>query len=203
MKINTDMLLDRYLPKYDFTEVHSIKIKSSPEAAYKAMMELTLGEISGIVGLLFRLRALPEKMVGRKGKTLDFDNGKPLMSRMIGNGFVKIDEQVPREIVFGMIVPGSIGRVWKKTSGLNVTPATAQEFFSFKNPDYLWVVANFMVQDSDTLGVVVLSTESRTTALSSQARKSFTPYWRFIRPWSGLIRRMMLRGARRRAEKMA
>jgi hypothetical protein len=195
------MLLDKYLPKYDFTEVHSIKIKASPEAAYKAMMDVTLGEISGVVKLLFSLRELPETLAGRKDAMGGFDSGKPLMSQMIGNGFVKIDEQVPREIVFGMIVPGSIGRVWKKSSELNFTPPTPQEFFSFKNPDFLWVVANFMVQDSDTRGTVILSTESRTMGLSPQARKSFAPYWRFIRPWSGLIRRMMLRGAKRRAEK--
>jgi hypothetical protein len=195
------MLLDKYLPKYDFTEVHSIKIQSSPDAAYNAMKDVTLGEISGVVRLLFSLRELPETVVGRKDAMGGFSSGKPLMSQMIGNGFVKIDELVPHEIVFGMIVPGSIGRVWKKSSELNFTPTTPQEFFAFKNPDFLWVVANFMVQDLDTPGTVILSTESRTMGLSPQARKNFTPYWRIIRPWSGLIRRMMLRGARRRAEK--
>jgi hypothetical protein len=196
------VLLDKYLPKYDFTEVHTVKIRATPEAAYKAMMEVTLPEMTGIVKFLFDLRAIPEKIVGRKRKALGFDKDKPVINQMLGNGFVKIEEKEPQEIVFGLIVPGAIGRVWKKSSGQNVIPKNADEFFAFKDPDYLWVVANFMVEEFSNPGTVILSTESRTMALSRQAHKSFAGYWFMIRPWSGLIRRLMLRGAKRRAERI-
>ncbi len=46
------LLLDKYLPEYDFTEVHTIKIRATPEVAYRAMQDTTLGEIHGFVRFL-------------------------------------------------------------------------------------------------------------------------------------------------------
>jgi hypothetical protein len=195
------MLLDKYLPKWDFTEVHTIKVKATPDAAYRALLEVTMPELSGIVSLLFYLRTLPEKMAGRRGNWLNSESNKPMMGQMLENGFVKIEEQAPQEIVFGMIVPGAIGRVWKKSSNLDVTPEDAPQLLAFKDPEYLWVIANFMVKATDKPGTVILYTESRTKGLSPKATKSFSPYWAFIRPWSGLIRRLWLRAIKRRAER--
>jgi hypothetical protein len=193
------MLLDKYLPKYDFTEVHTIRVKATPEAAYRAIKETTLEEISGIVRWLFWLRELPEKMVGRK--TNPMTSKGPMLGQMEQNGFTIIQEQPPREDVFGLIVPGKIGRVWDKTSGYGSRVANAEEFLAFKDPNYLLVIANLLVEDSDVPGVVTVYTESRTMALSDKARKSFRPYWFIIRPWSGLIRRLWLKAIKRRAEK--
>lgn len=193
------MLLDDIQPEYDFTEVHTIRVKAEPEAAYHAVMEITLAEISGIMRLLFFLRGLPEKAVGRTGMTAN--TGEPLLAYMLRNGFVKLAEQVPHEIVFGLIVPGNIGRVWKKSSDSAIVPADAQEFLAVKDPDCLWVVANLLVETTDTPGFVTVRTESRMRALSPRARKKFTAYWRIIRPFSGLIRILWLRGIKRHAEK--
>jgi hypothetical protein len=192
------MLLDDFLPTYDFTEVHLIQIKANPEVVFRAIKELTLAEISSIVRLLFFLRSLPEKAAGRKGMTTD--SREPLLPWMLRNGFTQLTEQSPREIVFGTVVPGNIGRVWQKSSSLDIPPVDAQEFLTFNHPDYICVVANLLVEDADKAGCVTVRTESRSRALSSQARKNFTPYWRIIRPFSGLIRRLWLRGIRRRAE---
>jgi hypothetical protein len=193
------MLLDKYLPKYDFTEVHTIKVKASPEVAYRAIKDTTLEEISGIVQWLFWLRELPEKMVGRN--TNPMTSKGPMLGQMEQNGFTIIQEQPPREDVFGLIVPGKIGRVWDKSSGYGSQVGNAEEFLAFKNPNYLLVVANLMVEDTGVPGVVTVYTESRTMGLSEKSRKSFRPYWAFIRPWSGLIRRLWLRAIKKRAEK--
>jgi hypothetical protein len=199
-KENT-MLLDEYLPKYDFTEVHTINVSAAPETAYRAIKDTTLEEISGFVRFLFWLREMPEKMVGRN--TNSMTSKGPMLGQMEKNGFTMIQEQPPREDVFGLIVPGKIGRVWDKTSGYGSQVANTAEFLAFKDPRYLLVVANLMVQDSDVPGVVTVYTESRTMALSEQARKSFRLYWAFIRPWSGLIRRLWLNAIKRRAERTA
>jgi hypothetical protein len=193
------MLLDKYLPKYDFTEVHTTKVKATPEVAYQAVKDTALEELSGIVQWLFWLRELPEKMVGRN--TNPMTSKGPMLGEMEQNGFTMIREQPPREIVFGLIVPGKIGRVWDKSSGYGSQVANAEEFLAFNDPRYLLVVANLMVEDSGVPGVVTVYTESRTMALSEKSRKSFRPYWAFIRPWSGLIRRLWLRAIKRRAEK--
>lgn len=195
----TPMLLDKYLPKYDFTEVHTIKVKATQEVAYRAVQDTTLEELSCIVRWLFWLRELPEKMVGRNTNPM---TSKGLMlGEMEQNGFTMIKELPPREVVFGLIVPGKIGRVWDRSSGYGSQVANAEEFLAFSSPDYLVVIANLAIQDSGIPGVVTVYTESRTMALSERSRKSFRPYWAIIRPWSGLIRRLWLKAIQRRAEK--
>ena len=198
------MLLDQYLPGYDFTEVHTIKIKASPEIAYQAMLATTMSEIHWFVKFLFALRAWPERLAGRKENPLYspmLADNKSLIGQMLADEFVQIDEQAPREIVFGLIVPGSIGRVWKKSSSQILKMTGAEPFLAFNDPAFLHVVANFTVEDAPEPGYVIVRTESRTKGLSEKARRSFRPYWWVIRPWSGLIRRLWLRAIKRRAER--
>lgn len=195
------MLLDEILPEYDFTEVHTIGVKADLETVFSAIMETTPAEISSIMRFLFFLRSLPEKAVGRKDMTMN--SREPMLSSMLNDGFTKLAEENSREVVFGLIVPGKIGRVWCKSSNLEVPVSNTREFFDFNHPGYLHVVANLLVEDTGKPGLVTIRTESRTRALSDQARKNFTPYWRIIRPFSGLIRRLWLRGIKRRAEQVS
>jgi len=192
------MLLDDILPVYDFTEVHSIRIKASAEAVFKAVKEVTPANISVVMRVLFSLRSFPEKLAGRQG--LDLTNQDPLLSQMMKRGFLMLAEQAPGEFVFGRIVPGTIGRVWLKSSMQVREPSDLAEFQAFNSPDYLSVVANFLITDAEQAGFVTVRTESRTKALSEQARNNFAPYWRIIRPFSGLIRRVWLSAIKRRAE---
>jgi hypothetical protein len=193
------MLLNKYIPEYDVTEVHSIRVKASPEAIYRALSELTLTEISGIVRLLFWLRSLPEK---REKRVLEkLSNKQPMLQSIMKNGFVTIAGNPPQELVFGLMAPGDIGRFWKKNSITNIQFKDADSFMAFTDPNYIRVVANFSIEQSDKPGWVIVRTESRSVGLSKKAFQQFRPYWRIIRPWSGLIRRLWLRGIKRKAER--
>jgi hypothetical protein len=57
-------------------------------------------------------------------------------------------------------------------------------------------VADFRVEPGG------LSTETRVHVEDPVARRKFARYWRVIRPFSGLIRILLLRAAKRRAEAM-
>jgi hypothetical protein len=46
----------------------------------------------------------------------------------------------------------------------------------------------------------VLTTETRVHVPDPSSRRSFSRYWRVVRPFSGLIRLLVLRAAKRRAE---
>ena len=48
-------------------------------------------------------------------------------------------------------------------------------------------------------GGVKVSTETRIACADDGARRRFGPYWFFVRPFSGLIRRIWLREIRRQA----
>ena len=41
-----DLLLNKYLPAYDFNEVHSVSIHASPEKVFAAVKNLTPSELS-------------------------------------------------------------------------------------------------------------------------------------------------------------
>ncbi len=47
---------------------------------------------------------------------------------------------------------------------------------------------------------VHLATETRIRYFGTAARRKFRLYWTFVGPFSGLIRRALLRGVRRRAQ---
>jgi hypothetical protein len=190
------VLLDDVQPSFDVTEVHSIKVNARPEIVFSAMKNVTLGEISAAVRLLLFLRAIPEKMVGRERKTASVE--RPFFSSLQDNGFLLLGEKEKEEIVFGRMVPAGVGRVWRASSAREVPLSGAAEFLAFDHPDYIRVVANLMVEPNGAHGVIV-RTESRCLALSRNALREFMPYWRIIRPGSGLIRRLWLRGIRAHA----
>jgi hypothetical protein len=57
-------------------------------------------------------------------------------------------------------------------------------------------VWNFAVAD-ETLGAVRITTETRVLCGDAASRRRFRRYWFFVRPFSGLIRIVMLRAIRR------
>jgi len=194
------MRLDDFMPTHDWNEFHAITVQASLDRVMHAIKTLPPEELSPIVHLLFAIRALPEKLFGRG--ELEFAGAKPFLEQMVETGFVMLDESDPGEIVFGLIVPGQIGRFWKQPQNDVSLPANAQEFVDFAHPDYVKVVANFFLQEAGNSNIRT-STETRIRALSHRARKDFRFYWRVIYPGSALIRRMWLRAVKRRAERAA
>ncbi len=52
------MLLNKYLPHFQFNEIHSTIVKGSSIDSYNAAMEMDLSD-SKIITILFKLRSLP------------------------------------------------------------------------------------------------------------------------------------------------
>ena len=73
-------------------------------------------------------------------------------------------------------------------------PGTAEEFLAYSREDMCKAVIDFRV------GAGSLSTETRVHVADPVSRRRFRRYWFVIRPFSGLIRILLLRAARRRAE---
>ena len=40
------MILDKFLPTYEFNEIHTVKVNAPPERVFTAMKELTAAELS-------------------------------------------------------------------------------------------------------------------------------------------------------------
>lgn len=192
------MLLDKFADDYHINMVHATHVQAPPGRVLTAVKELPASELSPVVHLLFAIRALPEKLFGRQ--EMRFAGQKiPMLDQMFSSGFVKLAEDPDRELVFGLIVPSNIGRVWQKPDYDLDQITSAQDFVDFDHPNFCKVAGNFYVEAAGR-SQVTMSTCSRVQALSPQARKRFAPYWFIIYPGSALIRHLWLNAIKRRAE---
>jgi hypothetical protein len=192
------MLLDTYLPAFDFNEVHRIAIQAPPERIFHSIKELSSSEWSPLINWMFALRSFPERLFGKNWT--QFSGDRPLLEQMLESTFVLLAETPERELVLGLLIPATIGQFWKTSNGIPSRLSSAQEFADFDQPDYAKVAFNFLVGEGVGGAGVAVTTETRIHALSPATRKNFALYWRVIGPGSALIRRLWLRAIKRRAE---
>ena len=169
--------LDRFLGRWDFAEYHSIEVDAPPERVDAQVRDLDLGR-SRVVRLLFRLRGMPARSARLDG--------------MQGIGFQLLDDRPGEEIVLGLI-----GRFWTSDGGL--CRFDAQDFVAFDEPGWAKAVWNFRMTPLNG-GRTRLETETRVLCTDARSRRRFRVYWTFIRPFSGLIRRVALREVKNKAE---
>jgi hypothetical protein len=171
------VLIDDLLPEYDFFERHSTNVAAAPEPVYEIARRLDMSG-SHVIRLLFRLRGLP-------AAALNLDGLRAL-------GFSILAERPGQELVLGLV-----GRFWTRSAGL--LPVGASGFREFNQPGHAMAAWNFRVSARPG-GGTRLSTETRVRCTDAASRLSFRCYWLVVRPFSGLIRRVMLREVKRQAE---
>lgn len=184
------MELDRFLPEYDFHEVHSVRVNASPEGTYTATKELTPSDLPWPVHLMFRIRELPAKLTGKSTTELKADS--TFLEQLLGEEFMLLSDS-SEEIVFGLI-----GQFWKLRGGENIRLAEPCEFIDFATAGYAKAAANLAFEPAGD--ETVLSTETRIWAPDEKTRRKFAFYWRLISLGSGWIRIMWLNAIKRRAE---
>lgn len=177
--------LDEFAPVWQFGELHTIRIAAPAPRVFDAIRSVRADEI-----LLFRTLT----WIRRGGRPLsegilNAGERKPLIDVATRGGFVRLAEDVPRELVIGTVVMAPPG------AGGSLTPQVFQRTLP---PGFTLAAMNFRITP-DGPGYSVLSTETRVFANSSSARRRFAAYWRVIYPGSALIRRMWLRAIARRA----
>ncbi len=171
------MLIDSFLPEYDFSETHDIKIRATAETVFRALNAVDLCE-SAVIRWLFRLRGLPSRgMTLREMQRLRFE---------------VLGESENREILLGLV-----GRFWTIKGDLQ--KINSQNFREFDEKGFAKAVWNFTLAEAE--GETCLTTETRIKCLDAESRKKFEFYWAFIQPFSGLIRKEILKVIKQRAEK--
>jgi hypothetical protein len=180
--------LGRFLPAWHFREVHSTLVQAPRDHVYRAVLEVTPEEI-----FLFRTLVAIRRM-GRRSPDgiLNPPPGEPLLAVAARTQFRVLEERAPEEIAIGtlLVSPGRRGAT---------PPASPLEFEAARLRSGVALAAmNFRL--TEAAGGTLLVTETRVFAPDRDVRRRFALYWLAIRPGSGLIRRMWLRGIRRRAE---
>jgi hypothetical protein len=173
------LLLDKYLPDYHYSEKHEIGINAPAEKIYELVHNLDVSE-SRIIKILFALRGLPSRMLNKES--------------MQKTRFIELERIENTEMIIGLI-----GQFWKPNG--NLQEFEPSEFLNFNKTDFLKSVWNFhLIQKSPT--VTVLSTETRIQCLGPYSKRRFSGYWFLIRPFSGLIRKEMLRAIKKKSERL-
>ena len=184
------MQLPSFVPEPDAQEVHRIGIAAAPEAVYEALWSVDFGGLPVVRGLM-ALRALPARIL-RPGSCAP-GRRRATLHTLLEMGFGKLAEQPGREVVLGLT-----GRFWRPTG--NVLPFRAEDFAGPVPPGLARAAWNFAVEEQRP-GHTVLSTETRVVCGDAASRRRFRAYWLVVRPFSGLIRRAMLRAVKRACER--
>lgn len=171
--------LDDFLPVYEFSERHSLAIDAPAARIDAAFREVSIADIP-LARALWWLRRL--------GRPYG-DPAKPFVGGELTG--VVLEDVTNEGILLGLT-----GQFWRLLGGERgaARPATAEEFLAYDRPDTCKAVIDFRVADR------LLSTETRVHVADPASRRKFRRYWRVVRPFSGLIRILLLRAARRRAE---
>jgi hypothetical protein len=183
------MLIESFAPRPDAVEVHRIEIASPCAAVYQALWTVDLGS-SPVINGLMALRSLPERLFHPERQRRP--RQKLTLGAIMEAGFGRLAEEPGREIVLGIT-----GRFWRPLG--NTLPFNPEHFQGPVSPGLARAVWNFTVQETNT-GRTLLSTETRVVCGDAASRLKFRLYWLVIRPFSGLIRRIMLRAVRRACE---
>ena len=173
--------LDDFLPVYEFAERHSLSIDAPAARIDAALRTVSISDIP-VARALWWLRRL--------GKPYG-DEGKPFVGGELPG--IVLDDAQGQGVVLGLT-----GQFWRLRGGRDANrPTTAAGFLAYERPDACKAVIDFRIRDNR------LSTETRVHVADPGARRRFRLYWLVIRPFSGLIRILLLRAARRRAEAAA
>lgn len=182
------VLIDFFAPQSDAAELHRIEIAVSADAVYRALWSTDLGG-SPVIKTLIGLRSLPEFVLHPKRPL--HRSQEITLQTLIDSGFGKLAEAPGREVVLGIA-----GRFWRPTG--NVFPFKESDFGGPVPEGQARAVWNFAVQEAGAR--TILSTETRVVCGDAASRLKFRTYWLIVRPFSGLIRRVMLRAVKRECE---
>jgi len=183
------MLIDSFAPKPDAVEIHRIVINAPREIVYRALWTADLGGSMLIKGLL-ALRSLPQ-FIASGFRSLP-QNRKVTLQTIIDSGFGVLAENPNEEIVLGVT-----GRFWRPTG--NLSRFNRSDFDRPVPAGLARGVWNFGISEGNK-GQTILRTETRVVCGDPASRRKFLAYWVIVRPFSGLIRLIMLRRVRKTAE---
>ena len=166
------------MPAHQFSERHSLLIDAPVERIDLALRTVSMADIP-VARLLWWLRRL-----GRHYG----DGSRPFVGGELPG--VVLDDVRGEGVVLGLT-----GQFWRLRGGADAEkPTSADAFLVYDRADACKAVIDFRIDRGR------LSTETRVHVGDPASRRKFRRYWLVIRPFSGLIRILLLRAVRRRAE---
>ena len=183
------MLIDSFMPHPEASERHTVEIAANAADVYEALWTTNLVD-SLVIKSLMGLRMLPGRLLRpQENKNL---NRKIFLGNLIEAGFGMLAEETGREVVLGITGP-----FWRPVG--NTLPFNEADYAGPVGPGVARAVWNFTVQQTSEKQTS-LATETRVVCGDDASRLKFRIYWLAVRPFSGLIRRIMLQAIKRACE---
>lgn len=183
------MLIDSIMAQSDAFERHSLEINARAADVYAALWTTDLGD-SPVIKTLMGLRTLPGRLLGPPKTTRR--NQRIGLQDLIDAGFGRLAEEPGQEVVLGITGP-----FWRPVG--NTLPFNKADFEGPVRPGVARGVWNFTVQQAGPKQTI-LATETRVACGDDASRLKFRIYWVAVRPFSGLIRRIMLKAIKQACE---
>ena len=181
------MKLNELMPHFDLAARYETRVNASVERTREAMRNADFSELP-FTQLLMRLRTLAWR--GEKPERSALQK-----ERLRAAGVVSLPTGSESEFLLGVV-----GRFWRADSGI-VRGLAASELIAFELEGYAKALWNFTAEPVES-NVTRLATETRVLTYGTAARRKFRAYWLLVGPFSGLIRKEMLRLVKRDAERV-
>jgi hypothetical protein len=179
--------IDEWLPECQVSARYSLLVGASVEQTYAALTKANFSDLAIVRGLM-RLRGY--RLRHERATASNSQRG----TREYGS-FLLLATVAEQEVLLGIA-----GRFWRPDGGI-VAGLTPEEFRGFHRDGYAKAVWNFSLAAGQ--GGTQLSTETRVQTLGRAATMKFRLYWLVVGPFSGLMRKAMLREIKRIAERLA
>jgi len=179
------MVIDQWLPQYQVSASYSMLVRASDEKTYAAVERARFSNLP-VVRVLMGIRGYGRS----RSKTTE-----PDPRENVRGPFLELAIIPKREVVLGVA-----GRFWSPDGGI-VRDLTPVQFVDFHRQGYAKAVWSFSLNPSND--GTELTTETRIQTFGRSATLKFRTYWLLIGPFSGLIRKAMLREVKRIAEQPA
>jgi len=167
-------LADELLPEFDVVMRHAVDVAAPPSVVWDALHR------ADFAGAWYVRTLLVVRGLRRPARA-----HRLTLERLVEGGFIPLGERAGREVALGLV-----GRFWLPSGGrVRLTP---DQFRAFAEPGNAKVVWTFSLAPVGT-ATTRLTTETRVACLGATSRRRFRAYWLVVRPFSGLIRRAMLR----------
>jgi hypothetical protein len=184
-----DVLLDRFMPKYEVVERHHVRVAAPAETTFSAACDMNLQQ-SAVVRAIFRGREL---ILG--GKTEESFAPLGLVAQAKNWGWGVLAEAPGTEIIFGAVT-----QPWLANPTFRALPS--DEFEAFHEPGNV-KIAWTLRADPINAGRSVFRTETRVATTDPTSRAKFRRYWAFLSPGIKLIRWVSLGPLKAEAERRA
>lgn len=187
-----ELLLDRYLPRFDATQRQHLVVEADRETTWAAVERLDLMDVhTRLLDASMAVRGLPVRVSALLGRSRP--PAPPEELRLFGDptcplpGWLRLGTRPGHEVALG-----AVGRFWQPDIDWYDTSAMSPDAFAgFAEPTWGRIAAGLSLRPYGR-GRTLVTYEARTAVPDEASRRRFLRYWSLVGPFAGHVLRATL-----------